>query len=352
MTQRAGSTKTTEDGEYPFRRSSETRLRLQTTSSPFPDARKGSPDEKHWTVSTSIKDMNEVTSALPARKNRCGILGLRCGSSGKALGIRLAIGARNTADGIARVMLSGCLLGAIRLRGFLRRMRRTLTSGDDGQCEAVYDLLRCGPRSRFCTPWAVAHNCLGLGFGLGPGKFVRIVKQWTGKDITPEEAKVIVRDFREKNAPIVKLWRYLERSILSHDRDPGVPKPSKAVLPSGREIRYFDLLESGRDDEGGMSSWSGRVVRGEPRKKIWGGLLSENVTQATARDILAVKIRESEDAGMPVVLHVHDEIVVEVPEADAEEAKTELNRIMSTAPEWAPGLPMRSDTKILRRYGK
>jgi DNA polymerase len=81
-------------------------------------------------------------------------------------------------------------------------------------------------------------------------------------------------------------------------------------------------------------------------------LIAHNCTQATARDILAVKIRESEDAGMPVVLHVHDEIVVEVPEADAEEAKTELNRIMSTAPEWAPGLPMRSDTKILRRYGK
>ena len=198
-------------------------------------------------------------------------------------------------------------------------------------------------------------RCLGLGFGLGSGKFVRIVKQWTGKDITPEEAKAIVRDFREKNAPIVKLWRYLERMILNYDRDAdGKRIPSKAVLPSGREIRYFDLLESGSEEDGedGMTSWAGRVVRGEPRKKIWGGLLSENVTQATARDILAVKIRESEDAGMPVVLHVHDEIVVEVPEADAEEAKTELNRIMSTAPDWAPGLPVKSDTKILRRYGK
>jgi len=139
------------------------------------------------------------------------------------------------------------------------------------------------------------------------------------------------------------------------DRDAdGRRLPSKAALPSGRDIRYFDLLESGREEDGedGMTSWAGRVVRGEPRKKIWGGLLSENVTQATARDILAVKIRESEDAGMPVVLHVHDEIVVEVPEADAETARTELNRIMSTAPDWAPGLPMKSGTKILRRYGK
>ena len=340
-----------EDGEYPFRRSSETRLRLQTTSSPCRDARKGLPDEKHWTVSTSIKDMNEGTSALPARKNRCGIFGLRCGSSGKVLGIRLAIGARNTADGIARVMLSGCLLGAIRLRGFLKRMRTTLTSGDDGRCEAVYDLLRCGPRSRFCTPWAVAHNCLGLGFGLGSGKFVRIVKQWTGKDISPEDAKATIRDFREKNAPIVKLWRYMERTILNYDRDEsGKRIASKTVLPSGNEIRYFDLLESGEPGE--MTSWSGRVVRGEPRRRWFGGALAENCTQATARDILAVKIRESEDAGMPVVLHVHDEIVVEVPEADAETARTELNRIMSTAPDWAPGLPMKSETKILRRYGK
>ena len=146
----------------------------------------------------------------------------------------------------------------------------------------------------------------------------------------------------------------MSRTIL-YTSDPKTP--SKATLPSGREIRYFDMLESTSDKDAAegntaRTSWSGRVVRGEPRRRWFGGALAENVTQATARDILAVKIRESEDAGMPVVLHVHDEIVVEVPETDAEAARTELNRIMSTAPDWAPGLPMKSATKILRRYGK
>ena len=193
---------------------------------------------------------------------------------------------------------------------------------------------------------------LGLGFGLGAPKFVRIVKAWTGKDISLEEARMVVRDFRGKNAPIVKTWKYLERMILNYDRDErGRRAPAMTVLPSGRAIQYFNLVESG-SEEGDRSSWSGRVVRGEPRRRLYGGSLFENLVQATAREILAVKIRETEDAGIPVVLHVHDEIVGEVPDADAEEAKNVLNRLMSEAPEWAEGLPMRTDTKILRRYGK
>lgn len=186
---------------------------------------------------------------------------------------------------------------------------------------------------------------LGLGFGLGSSKFARIAKQWTGKDISTSDAREIVRDFREKNLPIVRMWKYLERSILTNR------PPALAVLPSGRGIRYFDLLETAGDDDS-AGGWSGRTVRGEPRRRLYGGSLAENVTQATARDILAVKIRESEDAGMPVVLHVHDEIVVEVAEIDAEEAKETLGRIMSTPPDWAPDLPMKSDTKVLRRYAK
>ena len=196
---------------------------------------------------------------------------------------------------------------------------------------------------------------LALQFSLGFSKFQKIAKQWAGIDMTEDDAKRVVRDYRQKNKPIVDLWGSLERAILTYDKDEQGRRWGYAQLPSGRVIRYMDLQEVREPSDYGdgyRSRWSGRVVRGECRKFLYGGLLTENVTQATARDILAAKIRETEMAGMPVVLHVHDEIVAEVPEANAEEAARQLDRIMSTPPEWAEGLPMRADTKILKRYGK
>lgn len=223
-------------------------------------------------------------------------------------------------------------------------------SGDGGQVEPVYDVLRAGLRSRFCTPWVVAHNCLGLQFGLGPMKFRRIYQQWTGKEISEAEAKRTVWQYRETNKPIVDTWKYLERQILNHTRDASGKRGTNSTeLPSGRHIRYFDLREESDEER---SSWTGCVVRGENRRHIYGGLLMENATQATARDVFAVKIREVEELGLPVVLHVHDELVAECPEDVAEEAKREVDRAMATAPEWAEGLPIKADTKIMRRYEK
>ena len=59
-----------------------------------------------------------------------------------------------------------------------------------------------------------------------------------------------------------------------------------------------------------------------------------------------------EDAGLPIVLHVHDEIVCEVPEAEAEEALATMEKIMSTPPTWAPDLPVEAEGGIFDRYTK
>jgi len=181
---------------------------------------------------------------------------------------------------------------------------------------------------------------LALGFGLGGPKFKAIVKLWTGVDITATQAKQMVADYRRSNRGIVKLWGVLEDGAR---RSQG--ENFELQLPSGRTINYFDVA-SIRD------KLTARVTRGGPRKSIYGGLLCENCSQATARDLLARAILRVEAAGLPVVLHVHDEIVCEVPEGDAEAGAQEMKELMRALPDWAEGLPVDCSVEIKKEYGK
>ena len=89
------------------------------------------------------------------------------------------------------------------------------------------------------------------------------------------------------------------------------------------------------------------------RLSTYGGKLTENVVQATARDILAHAIVNLEKAGYPVVLHVHDEIVVEISESACRNSISEVEKIMSTMPTWAKNWPIRAQGGWrAKRYAK
>jgi DNA polymerase bacteriophage-type len=134
------------------------------------------------------------------------------------------------------------------------------------------------------------------------------------------------------------------------------------ALPSGRLLTYprprwrdVDILD--RDGKPtGEKRHELSFARAHARAKLWHGTLCENSVQAVAADILRATITRIETnpalAFMPVRLHTHDEIVCEVDEACADEAKAILRREMLTLPDWAAGLPLQSEENICAWYSK
>ena len=86
--------------------------------------------------------------------------------------------------------------------------------------------------------------------------------------------------------------------------------------------------------------------------KIYGGLLSENASQALARDIFCHMLCEIDKGGHDIIFHVHDEVVVECDVDKAEESLQNIISIMSTPPDWIPDIPLSAEGKILTKYEK
>ena len=99
-------------------------------------------------------------------------------------------------------------------------------------------------------------------------------------------------------------------------------------------------MKASRKPKAGASYW--------PRFRLWRGLLAENITQAVCADLLREALVVCVQEGLPVVGHVHDEIIV----AAGEGAQAELRDIMETNPAWAIGLPLAAETKYGHRYSK
>jgi len=86
--------------------------------------------------------------------------------------------------------------------------------------------------------------------------------------------------------------------------------------------------------------------------KLWGGFVAENASQALARDIFSDMLVRVARAGHKIIMHVHDEIVVEANKDEADQALSDILKIMSTPPQWIPDIPLDAEGAILTRYTK
>jgi DNA polymerase I-like protein with 3'-5' exonuclease and polymerase domains len=189
---------------------------------------------------------------------------------------------------------------------------------------------------------------LGLGYGCGAAKFKHLAKLMMGMTLTQPESKEIVDDWRGSNPAITSFWRQLDFEV----KKTAAHRDEKMVytLPSGRNMQWWHPVKV-KDEFGG---WSHKVQQQKDEHYVftWGGKLTENVVQATARDIFAHHLLQVEAAGIPVVFHVHDELVCEVPEDQAKDALDTVIEIMSTPPPWMTDIPLGAEGEILSHYTK
>jgi DNA polymerase len=188
---------------------------------------------------------------------------------------------------------------------------------------------------------------LGLGYQGGPAALIKMGALRTG--LREEELPSIVRAWRKSSPRTVSLWYEMQRAAVAvttgeiatatvRDRVHVFRDASRLYiqLPSGRRLCYL----SPTLDNAGELTFLGPIKSGMGIQHTYGGKLVENVVQAIARDCLAEKLVRLESSGFPVVLHVHDEVVIDT--ADVEKGLKEVERIMAEDIAWAPGLPLKA----------
>ncbi len=191
---------------------------------------------------------------------------------------------------------------------------------------------------------------LACGYGGGSGALISMGALDMG--LKEDELPDIISSWRDANPEIVKFWYAVEKAAIETVKDHNDRSVGRIgfqfsantlwiVLPSGRRLAYikprlqpnrFGRMALTFEGLGANNKW----VRGE----TYSGKLTENITQATARDLLAEAMRRMELAGLGIVGHVHDEVILEVPRGQY--TVNDVCSIMNQNPKWADGLPLSS----------
>lgn len=193
---------------------------------------------------------------------------------------------------------------------------------------------------------------LGLIFGVGAAKLRDAVKSGSGTDLGEIEAKRIVDLYRKTYTGITGLWKTCGDAIkaiaedkefsFGHDGFFKVDGKKGVRLPSGMYMQYPELANV-VDEKTGEKGYKYKLRKGYDR--LYGGKLTNNITQGTARCILAeamVRVGNS----YPIALSIHDAIYLVVPENKAQEALDFLMDEMTKTPTWMPGIPLAAEGKI------
>ena len=195
---------------------------------------------------------------------------------------------------------------------------------------------------------------LALGYGGGVGALDAMGGQRLGMS-EDEEAETVKR-WRAANPAIVAFWKAVEANAINvltyegYESDPSLPVSFRKApdgttllcrLPSGRDIAWPQAQPT--VNRFGSTSIKYRGVDQQTQTWTWletyGGKLTENITQAVARDCLAAAMTVV-SRKYPIVFHVHDELICEVPEAEAEKALAWIQNVFTYNLDWNAGLPL------------
>lgn len=195
---------------------------------------------------------------------------------------------------------------------------------------------------------------LACGYQGGVGAMKAMDRE--GK-IPEEELQGIVDAWRAANPTIPKLWRTCELAAKTAIREHRTVRIRHGIafsyvngnlfvkLPGGRKLCYWGTRLR-QDDMTGRESivylGVNQTTKQWQETETYGGKLVENIVQATARDCLAVAMTRVAALGYKIVMHVHDEMIVDVPIED-KDALTVINKCMADPIDWAPGLPLKGD---------
>jgi DNA polymerase len=178
-----------------------------------------------------------------------------------------------------------------------------------------------------------------------------------------DELPLLVSSWREANNKIVRFWYIAENAAKAAIKERRTVKIQQGIefsyvdkilfikLPSERKLAYYDTkleLQKGKE----VITYAGvnQDTKVWGRLQTYGGKIVENIVQATARDCLAVAMTRIDKAGYTIAMHIHDEIVIDVP--NSINASEEITKIMGTGIDWAKGLPLKGDTYETPFYKK
>lgn len=206
---------------------------------------------------------------------------------------------------------------------------------------------------------------LQLQYQSGWESFQNAARVMGNIDLSQEQAMTTVDFYRQRFPALPRFWKRCDAAIRAMARGDRIAvdqwglittEKDRLVLPRGRFIEYRNLRQIEDPDFGRQWVYSDRYDG--RMKKAYGGSVTENICQALAGIIVMDQCMELEkrwgsyhstDTG--VVLTVHDEAGIIVPESDAPEALRSALSIMSTAPSWWPDLPVAAEGDIADRYG-
>lgn len=248
--------------------------------------------------------------------------------------------------------------------------QEAFANGKDIYCESASQMfgvpvVKHGINGELRQKGKVAELACGYGGG------VKALKAF-GADkmgLSENEMQDIIDKWRKKSPNICQLWRDVENGAKKAIRHKSLEWPINhgikfgyekgllfITLPSGRRIAYVQPKIEVEDDYGKESiTYMGMIqgkngISGWGKNYTWGGKLVENIVQATARDCLGVTMFRLHRAGYKIVMHVHDEVILEMPYEFG--SLEEVEKMMGTPISWAEGLILNADGYETEYYRK